>query len=437
MGADWCSGTFSHPRAPDFTVYPIHTLIPRLITSAPVHGGDGARIEFRLSHQTNHSFTSDRQSFGMKSRFVRRIKQAWRRVREFRGTLKLRLAERLFDKPRGGNRFDPGTTKSIALFQWDDKLGDTVMATRFCDAVKSARPDIDITFITGPSGETMLGNFAGIDHIEVCSRRNWVTARRLGRIGRDFDVVVDLTSSMSAIRLFALKQLNAYHYMGYRMNHYSIFDVPVADEARHFADRYVAAAEAIVGPVSTPAFFLPASEPANAAVARYLDEIPPGRKRILINLSAAGKHRNFAIDEAESMLRWWLEIRPDCYLMLLSVPGKNADLDELALRIGSVDVSSTPTPPSIDLTVALARAADLIFSPDTATVHIAAALERPLIAIFTDNERNLAEWRPRYPNARVVLTRPFQNRYDEVGVNAFSRDDLRQAIDDLLPAPVV
>lgn len=374
--------------------------------------------------------------FNMKADFIRRVRQSWRKARAQRDRQRLALAKRLLRRRRDGGPFNPNEISNIGLFQWDDKLGDTLMATRFVNAVKTARPEIELTFITGPIGEAMLRDFSAIDNIEVCRRKDWVTAGRLGKIDKDFDLVMDLTTNMSAVRLFALKRLNAFHYMGYEQHDHEFFDVQVAKEARHFADRYLAAAEAIVGPVSAPAYFLPESESATATVERFLADIPANRTRVLINLFAGGKHRSFSSNEAEVLLRWWLNLRPDCFLMLLSVPGKGKELDELTRRIGSADACPTPTPPSVDLTVALTRAADVVFSPDTATVHIAAALEKPLIAVFTAKERNLAEWGPHYPAARIVLTQPSQNRYDEVGINTFSRDQLRQAIDDLLPVAV-
>lgn len=53
--------------------------------------------------------------------------------------------------------------------------------------------------------------------------------------------------------------------------------------------------------------------------------------------------------------------------------------------------------------MALIAQADLIISPDTSIVHMAAAWQKPLIAIYKDVRLNNQLWAPGYENARQII----------------------------------
>lgn len=54
-------------------------------------------------------------------------------------------------------------------------------------------------------------------------------------------------------------------------------------------------------------------------------------------------------------------------------------------------------------TMALIAQADLVISPDTSIVHMAAAWQKPLIAIYKDVRFNNQLWAPGYANARQII----------------------------------
>jgi len=360
------------------------------------------------------------------------FKKFWRRVRQVRKDAQLAVARILLDRQQTGMDFDPESVKRVAVLRWDDKLGDSVMATLFIDAVHRARPDINITYITGPQGAMLLTDWAYIARLEVCGRRGWRTAWELRKLARDYDVVIELTSSMSAYELFALTSLRGRHYMGYGKSGYRLFDLHIPDNALHFADRYLAAAELLVGSKVDGNFYLPQSESADNAVRSYTESLPLGQASVLINLFAAGKHRSFTEADAEDFLRWWIDCWPDMNLMLLSVPGREELLDRLIAQIGNLRITRSPSPPSIELTVAMARAADLVFSPDTAVVHIVAALKCPLVAVYRLKGVEFDSWRPTNENVRIIFNRQAEGRYDRVPAADFPRHELKTAVDDIL-----
>ena len=74
---------------------------------------------------------------------------------------------------------------------------------------------------------------------------------------------------------------------------------------------------------------------------------------------------------------------------------------------------SIPLPPEVVINpfntlhhaMALIAQAELIISPDTSVVHMAAAWNKPLIAVYKDVLLNNRLWAPGYDNARQIIVK--------------------------------
>lgn len=55
--------------------------------------------------------------------------------------------------------------------------------------------------------------------------------------------------------------------------------------------------------------------------------------------------------------------------------------------------------------MALIAQADLVISPDTSVVHMAAAWKKPLIAVYKDVRMNNRLWAPGYDKARQIIVK--------------------------------
>lgn len=55
--------------------------------------------------------------------------------------------------------------------------------------------------------------------------------------------------------------------------------------------------------------------------------------------------------------------------------------------------------------MALIAEADLVISPDTSIVHMAAAWKKPLVAVYKDVPLNNRLWAPGYDNARQIIVK--------------------------------
>ncbi|WP_406665524.1 glycosyltransferase family 9 protein [Gallaecimonas sp. GXIMD1310] len=358
---------------------------------------------------------------------AKQLRGWWRARRNQRKARKLAKAKARLDQRFSDAPFEPAAVKNVALLRWDDKLGDALMSSLFISALADARPDLRITLLAGKQAAALLAGCPGLHHIEVLDKRSQGTAEQLARFAGQFDAVVDPGTHMSALDLYALTQLRAPHYIGWRKQDYQLFDVAIAPTAVHFADRYLAAAELLApGRPLAGQFYLP-QEPS-------LDIRLTGQgPAVVINLFGSSVHRRFDRHSASQLLQWWQQHYPAHQLWLLRIPGQDNFLEELAAQFPGIQI--TPGPASLAMTFALLQQADLVFTPDTAVVHFASALQRPLLALFQYGPDNFAEWAPRSPRQQVVFTRQPQHANDKVNVADYNPDDLARAIDTLLGAP--
>ncbi len=364
---------------------------------------------------------------------LKQIRAWWRGRRNARKLSKLSLARARWDRRFSQADFDARNIQSLALLRWDDKLGDAITCTLLLTALARHRPDIQITVLTGTKSAPLFAGCPSTVTIEVLEKRSWDTAKALGRFAGQFDLVLELGSSLGERDLFALYQLQAAHYLGYGKQDFRIFDVHLPLSAHHFTQRYMAAAQ-LLCPTATieREFHVVRDVGADNIATQFFANIAQGPK-IVLNLFGSASHRQFNYQEGLALLTRWKERFSGHQLILLRVPGQDALLDRLG-RAASVAVS--PAPATLSLTMALLDRADLVVSPDTSVVHFAGALDKPVLAIYQANPVNFAEWAPQSSRQALIFTREPDIANDKVRVAEFSWEDLAAAVNSVLASEV-
>ena len=365
---------------------------------------------------------------------IRILKQWWRALRQRRKQWQLRMALKFLDKKTADQAFNASAIKKVAVFRWDDKLGDTFVSTVFANAVKKHRPDIHLTYLVGKHTQQLLRDCPAIDQLMNVGKRSLKTAKVLKKQNHGYDLVVDMSSNMSALDFTALKNLKAKHYLGFNKSTYNLFDVNVLPPHNHFVERYLAAAKIITNQPASAVYFIPSIDSkTKQTIEKFRHEQLKDQPFTLINLFASGKHRNFSQANAQKLIHWfldnYLQHKPQGVLALLRVPGQDVFLEKLVTDVNSTQVVMTPTPVSIPLSFALIKEAQLVVSPDTALVQFCNALTLPLVAIYQNNDKNFAEWKPLNSNAQVVFTRPLRTAYDRANIAEFSFSQLALAVE--------
>ncbi len=99
-------------------------------------------------------------------------------------------------------------------------------------------------------------------------------------------------------------------------------------------------------------------------------------------------------------------------VVILRAPGREVELSDILLE--EADRALIPGPTGCDIleTAALISAGAMIVSPDTSIVHIAEAVGRPVVAIYSHLVPSYREWRPSTVPSRLVYAEGLVNELE-------------------------
>ena len=159
------------------------------------------------------------------------------------------------------------------------------------------------------------------------------------------------------------------------------------------------------------------------------------KKIVVFNPFAASKHRNINLENIVKIGKIILEDK-DNILIFIGEEKRKKELENVMKELGN----NTFFPELKDImeTSYLISKADLIITPDTSIVHIAAAFKRKLIAIYrldgkAENEINRYLWGPNYKEAVQIYSKDFEVRNgEEPDINKFDMKEIENRIKNIL-----
>lgn len=287
---------------------------------------------------------------------------------------------------------DLARVRSVLIIKLSS-VGDVVHALPVATALKRSAPLLRITWAVEAWTAPLVAGHPAIDRVVIfpamvkwpSDRSLWIrdfraAVRELRR--ESYNVAIDLqglarSAVLSRLSRAALRIARAGQREG---AHLISFGVPLPDARIHAVEEYLEVAKTLgakTGPVS---FSLPVSRDAARAVARMLaaHDVSPLARIIVVNPSASGRWKHWPFD------RWVnvIDTLADAGTMVLAGASAQARAHaEIARRANRRPIDLTGQTTLAEL-VALLERASLHVAPDTGTVHIAAALETPVVAIY-------------------------------------------------------
>ena len=278
------------------------------------------------------------------------------------------------------------------------RIGDLVLTTPALLALRHQHPQAHITLVVAPGCAGLLPAIRGIDHASHSSQP-WTWLHTLP--GR-WDLCLDFTGSdRSALlcglsrarerRTFASVQRRRWKAVAY--NRWVEADV----RAEHTIDHCLKLVGDPAG-AREPSLSIPVT--AESAAGQLLLEHGIAGPFVLIHPGTARMEKYWETDRwAEVIAHLQATHGLRCVLTGGSHPYELAHAAAIrAAAPGVTDLAGKCSLLGLSAVIARAR---LVLSCDTATVHLAAAFQRPQIALF--GPTNPAHWRPRHP-AAVVLS---------------------------------
>lgn len=339
------------------------------------------------------------------SRFDRAI---WRSTRQI-----YLLSRRAFART-GNAASDPAANAERILLIRTDKIGDAIISTAFFKALRDRFPDAQIDIVLGRKNGTAAPLLPHLDGVFVV-QKNLIEQVRLIRQLRErrYDIAIDMLTgdSMTAATYTALS--GARINIGFDGKSAGFYDIaiprpPAPEHQAMQMLRLIAPLGVEVKPedIRTAVVF-----PQSAAkkIREGLGSPGDGGRLVAINLSVAAA--KYWTDE--NFIRLIGDLKsPSVRVVLAGAPWDLARMETIgkAAEVGWLE-------PSADLSMMAAAlsCADLVISPDTSIVHIAAALNKPVVTLMASYTAN-GEWYPFGVPYRALhcATRVADIPYDEV-----------------------
>jgi heptosyltransferase-3 len=318
-------------------------------------------------------------------------------------------------------------------------IGDTILMTPCLGAIKSWRPDIRITVVSEPLAAPLLKDHPLVDQLVIAGKG---TASRIAlvrglRYSR-FDAAFNLHGGSTGTILAALSgATTTVGYRGYRYSGLLKMRAPAPDrllarETIHSVEQQLALIS--WAGVPWPAevnLSLPLSADALASVegrlkAAGIDRAQPGSNGYAVLSPCASAESKRWPAAYFAQVADHLKRRHQLTSVVIAGPGEEAIAGQITGLADNCAVDIT----GIDLKelVALLARSSVFIGNDSGPMHMAAAFDRPIVAMFGTS--NPSVWSPWTQAPHRVLTAPAATRdIGQIGVQ-----DVTAAADEIMPA---
>lgn len=316
-------------------------------------------------------------------RLLKGLELAWRRgfFRVLAGIIW--LSDRL---PRGPRV--PGPQR--VLFLRPDRIGDMIVSTGVIRAIGGAA-DTVLDVLAAPANATVLSAEPAVRRVHVLNRRRFADLRAAVRTLRRerYDVVVDcMPTAPSVTILLLVLAIGARRRVGTRgrgLDHILNPATPALPLESHIVDHLSLLVPPFRPDADTldlsPVLVLTSDERASAEQvweadkSRQMQVRKDGSTRLLVNISAGKAARWWPASSYAAVVAAARAARPELQVLIMCAPNERDRAEELAQLTGAGIAPSG----NLRAAMAIAGAADVVFTPDTSIAHAAGALGVPVV----------------------------------------------------------
>lgn len=311
------------------------------------------------------------------------------------------------------------------------RLGDMLVATPLFHALKSEKPEIEITVICSQYNSILIKYSPDVDAVKVVNFHSIPAMIRLYKwiCRNQIDVTVDLTpgfSRTSTLLSYFLQMSNKRTAGMHKGEVAGFFDINTEVYGLHIIERNRILLETVLQYQFKGTDFHPllySTEKHIRGAAEFTNKIGSDQLVIGINLSAGRKERQWTFDNYMKLASLIRQHYCESVEVILFSHGLQRQwAEEISRKEGFLVAPST----DILTTAEILRSCKLLFTPDTAFLHLASAVKVPVVGIYHTEGENLIRWR-----AYGVLTRELISCHAE-DVNEISAESAFAEIKEMI-----
>ncbi len=320
------------------------------------------------------------------------------------------------------------------------KIGDTIMLFALIREIKKHNPSINIDILAGKDNSFMFDNNPYIS--EVFTLYKWVKFKKsifeLKKIRSvNYDLIIDISSTKFGNLLY-LKLLNSKYMVTLKSsNRYNISNNKCYDlvlkilPRQHILDHFF----------SVLNLFSIQFDPSMKRLDIYLKDntllkakqfikrvVPKKEKSVLLNIDASSQSRSISTKDLQKIILDMADTFHKTTFIIISIPKRRKEIqafldtkqyDNVLLSYLLVDIFDV---------MALISNVDIVITPDTSIIHIASALKKPFIGIYSQNPTNFSRFSPIAKNYKLV----FAPNTKENSIQDFDHQLLLKTLKDML-----
>ena len=343
--------------------------------------------------------------------------------RAFLAVTSRRFTGRLVTAP--GDAFGIGDAPRILLLR-HDRIGDVLISVPVIRALRHRYPRAHIDMLFSRVNYGVRQAIAPyIDHAlrydkTVTSAARVAVALRAAR----YDIVVDLADNPSVSSQLAARSSGARYRLGIlheRAGHYT-HAVPALDRQRvHIVERIAQLLLPFgVDPARVSLDLEYQLSESDRAAARSQLAATDRSLRLGVNISGSSAFKYWGVENFVACLRRFQAADPRFAVWVGGAPAYRDDIEAIAKGAGTAVL---PPLPVFHEFAGMVREFDLLLTPDTSVVHLAAAWKIPVVALY-HQAPDLMPWLPYHSPHRAVL--------HAAGVPAISVSDVTEALRSLV-----
>lgn len=313
------------------------------------------------------------------------------------------------DKPlfieKTENVFRLGQGSRVLLLR-QDRIGDLLVSVPIVRAIRDEYPDIILDILLGPkniSAKKAVEKY--VDSVISYDKRPEKAPMMVNSLRvKKYDLVVDMFDNFSTTSTALLKFIGAKNSLGLEKENSAAYShiVPLPDKSSvHIVERLASLLGALGIDPQFPDLSLEydfSEEELTAASEKIGKKV---EKILGINLSGSTDAKFWGLKKNISFIEEAKRMHPELRIVIFATPDKSQLVKAI---IDSAPAESAPQAASFHEYAALLACCDIIMTPDTAAVHIAAARKIPCIAMYdvSNIEKAGMPWTP-YNSPYVAL----------------------------------
>jgi lipopolysaccharide heptosyltransferase II len=307
---------------------------------------------------------------------------------------------RATDQSIGRNHLPDWSRVRRALLIRLRSIGDTVLMSASLRALKSWRPDIEVAVLIEPLAAPVLEDHPLVDKLIIAEKSPSSRARLIAELRRErFDIAFNIHGGTTATLIAALA--GARHTAGYRGHRHSwALSLRAPSPDRILGRARIHSVEQQLALLHWTGIPWPADRPQLTLCASPLAEARMHEKLKAIGVSARAAFACISPAAALESKRWasggfaavadHLDAHWNLQSVIIAGPGQEQVAREVAAAAKAR--ATVLTGLSLKELIALIGLARVFVGNDSGPMHIAAALKRPLVAIFGSS--NIDVWHP-------------------------------------------